>query len=87
MKKILLNYVIDTMLFLYILSLYLLTYREGHHILSNALAFGLVISIWSKIILSRRKIIFNKFLLFFLVFNVLSAISVFYALDPSLKFI
>ena len=39
MKKVSLNNFINSVLFIYILSIYLLTYREGLNIISNTIAF------------------------------------------------
>lgn len=81
MKSIYLNRLINTIMFFYILSLYLLTYREGLFIISNAIAFLLVVSIWISFLLTKKKLIFNKFLFIYLIFIEVCAISVFYAID------
>ncbi len=84
MRKISLNSLINTIMFFYILSLYLLTYREGLFIISNALAFLLVATIGMKFLLTKRKLIFNKFLFVYLLFIFICIISVFFALDQSI---
>lgn len=84
MKKVSLNGIINIIIFLYIVSLYVLTYRAGLHLISNALALGLIVSIWANFLVTRRKLVFNKFLFLFLLFIIICSISIFYALDPSL---
>jgi len=69
---------------LYVLSLYLFAYREGLVTISNAIAFIIVLMIWTNFLLTKRKLIFNKFLFLYLLFVVVCIISVFFALDPSI---
>ncbi len=83
MKKITLNNIIYCLIFLYVLSIYLFTYRAGYNTLSNALAFLVVISIWIKILLTSKKIHFNTVLLFQILFIVFCLITYFYAINPS----
>lgn len=80
----LLNIIINAIMFFYILSLYLLTYREGLNNISNALAFLLVTSVWINFLLSRKKLIINKLLVTFLLFIIICTISVFYAIEQSI---
>jgi O-antigen ligase len=70
-------------MFLYILSLYLLTYREGLNLVSNGLALGLVFTITINFLIFKKSIIFNKLLFIYLVFLLISIISVYYAIDQS----
>ncbi len=84
MKKTTLDSFIDLIMFFYILSLYLFTYREGFNIISNFLAFLLVFSIWIKILLSKRKLLLNNFLIIYFIFIILSSISFFVALDQNI---
>lgn len=84
MKKVSLNSFINFIMFFYILSLYLLTYRDELFIISNILAFLLVAAIWMNFLLTKRKLVFNKFLFAYLLFIVICSISVFYALDQSI---
>jgi len=84
MKKISLNGLINFILFLYILSLYLLTYREGLNNIGNAVAFLLITIIWLNFLLTKKRLVFNKFLLIYLLFIAICATSVFYALDQGI---
>ncbi len=68
-------------IFLYVMSLYLLTYREGLNMISNALALIVVASIWINIIVSRKNIIFNKLILFQTLFIVSCVISACFAVN------
>ncbi|HLV10102.1 MAG TPA: O-antigen ligase family protein [Halanaerobiales bacterium] len=74
---------INFIIFLYILSLYLFTYRV--HQISNLLAALLILVIWLNYLLNRkesgRKIVFNKLLKIYLLFIAVCAISVIYAVD------
>lgn len=76
MKKVSLNNFINSVLFIYILSIYLLTYREGLNIISNTIAFLLVATIWLNFLITKRKLAFNKILLLFLLFILFCTISV-----------
>lgn len=82
MIKLGLNNVVNTIMFLYIISLYLFTYTEDF-IVSNALALLLIASIWANFLLTRRKLVFNKLLFIFLLFTAICSFSVFYAIDQS----
>lgn len=81
MKKVSLNNFINSVLFIYILSIYLLTYREGLNIISNTIAFLLVATIWLNFLITKRKLAFNKILLLFLLFILFCIISVFFAIE------
>lgn len=84
MKKISLNSIINFIMFFYILSLYFFTYRKGFTIISNVLAFMLVLAIWMNFLLTKRKLVFNKFLFIYLLFIVICIISAFFALNQSI---
>ena len=86
MKKITLNGSINFFMFLYIISLYLLTYRVGLNLISNGLAAILIALIWINIIVKRIKIVFNKFLFFHGLFIIICSISVFYAFNQGISF-
>jgi len=81
MKKITISNIINGLLFLYILSIYIFTYREGYNTLSNALAFLVVASIWIEVMLTRKKVRFNSILLFQILFIVACLITAFYAIS------
>ena len=85
MKKLSKSSFIDTMMFFYILSLYLFTYRENLFLISNIIGAILVISIWLNFLLTKRKFVFNKVLFTYLLFIVICLISAFFALDQSIS--
>lgn len=82
-NRITLNTLISGILFLYILSLYILTYREGYNAISNALAFMVVVSVWIYVLFAKKKITFNKLLLFYVLFIVLCLITSIYAINQT----
>lgn len=69
----------------YVVSLYLLTYRENLNIISNVLAFILVSTIAIDIILVKKEIFFNHLLFIFSLFTVFCLISVLYSLSPEIS--
>lgn len=77
--------VINVIMFLYIFSLYLLTYREGLNIVSNAIAFILIASIWLYVIIVKKYITFNSFIIIYLLFFMICTISVLYALNQNIS--
>lgn len=81
MKKVSLNKFIDTIMFFYILSLYLFSNKAGMTIYSNALAFFLVVVICMNFLITRRKLIFNMLLKIQLIFIILSTLSYYFAID------
>lgn len=87
MKKVSLNSIINAIIFFYILSLYLFTYREGTAVFSNALAFLLVLSIWMNFLIAKRKLILNKLLLIQLLFIMVCLLSFFFAINPDIAII
>lgn len=80
-KGLTLGSVINGLIFLYVLSLYIFTYRAGFNTYSNALAFLAVAAIWIDILLSKRKIRFNAVLLFQLLFIVICLVTALYAIN------
>ena len=74
-KRICIDNIINNILFFYILSLYLFTYREKFNIISNAIAAILVITIWMKCLYIKRKLIFNNFLFIYILFIIICAMS------------
>ena len=83
MKRITLSQVTNFVMFMYILSLYLFTFRAEWTLVSNSLALILMCLIWVEIIISQKKIVFNTFLFIYLLFIIVCIISVFYAIDPN----
>lgn len=81
MKKVSLNKFIDTIMFFYILSLYLFSNKAGMTIYSNALAFFLVVAICMNFLITKRKLIFNRLLKIQLTFIILSTLSYYFAID------
>jgi len=79
--------IINSSLFLYILSLYLLTYKDGLNNISNALALILILTIWIEVIIIKKKLVFNKTLLFYFLFVIISTMSVLYAISPGLALV
>lgn len=82
MKKISLDKIINSILGMYILSLYLFTYREDLFIISNVLSLIFVALVFARILMHDLKIKKNKYLLFHLLFIIVSLFSYFYAVKP-----
>jgi len=57
----------------------------GLNNISNAIAALFIILVTIKILMEKRKIIFNKFLFLYLLFVMICSISCFYALDQSIS--
>lgn len=83
-KEVFIDRIINSMIFFYILSLYLFTYKEGLNIISNALAALLVVTIWVKCLLAKGKLVFNQFLFVYFLFIVLCLVSFFVAIDKDI---
>jgi O-antigen ligase len=81
MKNISLDKTINLILSMYILSLYLFTYREDLFIISNVLSLIFVALVFAQILI-HGKIKKNKYLLFHLLFIIVSMFSYFYAIKP-----
>lgn len=73
--------IISILLFLYVLSLYIFTFLPGLNNISNAIAALFILSVTIKTLMEKGKIIFNKFLLLYLLFIIVCTISYFYAED------
>ena len=86
MFRLTLDSVIDKVLFFYILSLYLFTFREGYNTISNIIAIVLVFLIVIDLVMSKKKIYFNSFLLVYLLFIFFCSVSYIYAIDKELVF-
>ncbi|WDL92126.1 O-antigen ligase family protein [Bacillus sp. HNR-4] len=83
MKKFTFSRIINIIMFLYILSIYLFTFRDGLNSISNFLALVLIGSIWSNVLLTRKKIVFNKFLFIYFLFIFICFVSVFFAINQN----
>ena len=84
MKNINIDRLIDFNLFLYILSLYLFTYRAGFNELSNMLAASFVFFVTIRILTLQKGIVLNKFMLIFSLFIIMCLISVVYSINEDL---
>lgn len=84
MKKLTYSNLKDTIMFLYILSLYLFTYKAGLNSISNGLAFVLIAVIWFEIIKGSKVLVVNNLIFSFLLFVLMCTFSYFIALNPSL---
>lgn len=77
----LIDKVIDKVLFVFILSLYLWVDRLGYSWISNISGFILILLILCRIILMKKKFVFNKYLLIYLIFIVICMFSCTYSID------
>ncbi|MBG9814564.1 hypothetical protein ABD68_24320 [Bacillus endophyticus] len=73
--------IINFVMFLYILSIYLFTFRQGLNVISNVLAIGLIGTIWINFLVNRRKFVLNYFFIAYLLFIILCLVSSFYAIN------
>jgi len=73
--------IINVVLFLYIMSLYFFTFVQGLNNISNAIAAVFIFLVATKMLIEKRKVIFNRFLLIYLFFIIICIISYFYAID------
>lgn len=80
MFRLTLDNLIEKVLFAYILSLYLFTFRAGYNTISNSIAMVLVFLILIYLIMSK-KFYFNRFLSIHLLFVLFCTISSIYAID------
>ena len=85
MKKIYVDHIINVIIFLYILSLYVFTFQTNWNLISNVLALMLIYSIVVEFFLSKRKFVFNSFLILYLLFIIACMISLFFAIKPSIS--
>lgn len=83
MRRIAIDSITNVLMFFYILSLYILTYREGLNTISNALALMLIVTIWIGIVLSTKKLVFTKLLFVQLLFVFICFVTAFYAIDQN----
>ena len=79
--------VINIVLFLYIISLYFFTFLPGLNNISNAVAAVFIFLVAMKMLIEKRKVIFNRFLFFYLFFIIICIISYFYAIDQMIVLI
>ncbi|MDW7662645.1 MAG: O-antigen ligase family protein [Bacillota bacterium] len=83
MKKNNLDQLIEIMLFAYILSLFLLAYREGLNHFSNIIALILMGTIWFQSLMIKRRIVINIFLVAYIFFVFVCLSSSFYAINQN----
>ena len=80
MTKTVLDKITNIVLTLYIFSLYLFTYRESLYIISNGLALLFVLLVIVRAV-AENKVVFNRFLLYHMLFIGMCAASIFYAVN------
>lgn len=85
MKKINIDGLINFNLFIYILSLYLFTYRAGFNDLSNILAASFVFLVAVRILTLKKKIVINKFIIVFFLFIIMCLISAVYSINQEIS--
>jgi len=83
-RKLKFENIINLFMFLYIFSLYFLTYQPELNNISNLFAFILIGLIWINFLVNKKDIYFNKTLLFYLIFIFFVFVSNFVAIDQSL---
>lgn len=79
--------IINIVLFLYIMSLYFFTFVPGLNNISNAIAAVFIFLVAMKMLIEKRKVIFNRFLFIYLFFIIICIISYFYAIDQVIALI
>lgn len=75
------NKIINFFLFLYILSLYLFTFRTELTFVSNGLALMLISLIGVNNLALKKKLVYNKLLFWHLAFIIITAFSILYSLN------
>lgn len=76
--------IIEPVLFLYIFSLYLFTYRAEYNVYSNMIGLFLMGLIWLDIAVSNKGIRFSQYALMLIAFVVVCLVTYFIALEPGL---
>ncbi len=76
--------IIEPVLFLYIFSLYLFTYRTEYNVYSNMIGLFLIGLIWLDIFMGNKGIRFSQYTLMLIGFVVVCLFTYFIALDPAL---
>lgn len=79
--------IINIVLFLYIMSLYFFTFLPGLNNISNSIAAVFIFLAAMKMLIEKRKVIFNRFLFIYLLFIMICIISYFYAIDQMIVLI
>jgi len=82
-KNSILDILIDKIIFLYIISLYIFSFKEDLNLISNFLAGILILLINLEILIVGRKIYINNFLIIYFIFTVFAMVSSIYAIDSS----
>ena len=73
--------IINPIMFIYILGLYIFTYRPGYNVISNLSAIILIIVIWLSNFITKKKVIFNAYIIMQLIFIFICAFSSIYAIN------
>ncbi|MDW0116280.1 O-antigen ligase family protein [Sporosarcina thermotolerans] len=81
MNEIRLDKIIDSIIFFYILSIYIFTYQEGLNVISNGIAVLLLALIWAAFLLNKKRLRFKFYLLVYLLFIFSCLFSAFYAIN------
>ncbi|MBT2216479.1 oligosaccharide repeat unit polymerase [Virgibacillus dakarensis] len=79
--KVNLASVINALLFFYILSTYLFSFKTETTFISNIIALLLMGFIWFYLLINRKSIEFNGFLILYIIFILIALISIFYAIN------
>ena len=87
MTKITISNCINILIQLYILSLYIFTYREGYNSISNVIAGLLITLILFNNIFKRKRIVVNGFIVAYILFLIICLISILFAVDQNVAFI
>ena len=83
MTKITISNCINILIQLYILSLYIFTYREGYNSISNVIAGLLITLILFNNIFKRKRIVVNGFIVAYILFLIICLISILFAVDQN----
>ncbi len=78
------TFLINTVLFSYIMSLYFFTFLPGLNNISNAIAAIFIFLVALQILAEKKTIIFNSFLILYLLFITVCLISYFYAVNQQI---
>ena len=85
-KRLTFKNFINFSLYIYILSIYLFTYVPKYYIVSNVMAAIFILTSIAYIIITKEKIVFNKFMKIYSVFMFISLISLLVAVDMNIAF-
>lgn len=85
-KRITVRNLINFSLYMYIISIYLFTYVPGYYFVSNIVAAIFILTCFTFIVASNKKIVFNIFMKIYSVFMFISLISLLVAVDKNIAF-